>query len=84
MASQMSEQETIVRWDRESDEMNVYTHSKAAANRLKNAGAKVIRVSERNGKSAAWTLSCPKTWFRWPRPRRKRVRVEKQLNGAGI
>ena len=63
----MAEQETIVRWDRESDSMDIFTHSPAQARKLIVKGAKVLRHSKDTG---CWKLECPKTWFRWPRPRR--------------
>lgn len=62
----MAEQETIVRWDRESDTLIVYTHSKAAVRKLCALGA-VVKYEQLGGTC----LEMPKTWFKWPRPRRK-------------
>jgi hypothetical protein len=62
----MAEQETIVRWDRESDTLTVYTHSKTAVRKLCALGAK-FKYEQLGGTC----LEMPKTWFKWPRPRRK-------------
>jgi hypothetical protein len=63
-----AEQETIVRFDRESEVMTVFTHSDSAVRKLKAAGAAVKYTS---AEGQATCLEMPKGWFKWPRPKRK-------------
>lgn len=68
MSLSLAEQETILRFDRESDVMVYETFSAAHARKLIKAGAKVHREWSRGGQRA-WTLHMPKRWFRLPKPK---------------
>lgn len=87
------ERETIVRWSDGDEPLTIYTHRKAKALRLIQAGAKLKAESKSaEGKVHAWTLEVPKEWFRWPRkpraisPERREVLVEqgRKLQKGGL
>jgi len=80
----MAEQETILRWDRESDDLTLETFSGAAVKRLLRHGAAVKREWSRGGQKA-WTLTMPKRWFRWPRkPSEARSRAARERRNAAV
>lgn len=67
-----AERETIVRWSEDpTDLMTVYTHREREAKRLLRMGATLKRTRVIDGEVEAWTVECPREWFKWPRKPRK-------------
>lgn len=72
MSYTRAEREHIVRIsDDQAEPLTFYTHSETWAKRLQAKGAKLKRVSSVEGRETAWTLECPRTWFKLPSPKRK-------------
>lgn len=84
MSLSLAEQETIVRFDRESDVLVVDTFSAASVRKLLKQGA-TIRNNWKRGGQEAWTLEMPKRWFRWPRkPSEARARIGRERQKAQV
>lgn len=82
MGLSLAEQETIVRFDRESDMMILDTFSASQMRKLVHQGATVRHAWKRGGQEA-WTLEMPKRWFRWPKkPSEARARIGRERQKA--
>lgn len=61
IASVAWEQETIINFNEDEPEAQVYTASKRVANLLMRRGFKPCQVDKQDGKPCAWTFTQPKT-----------------------
>lgn len=78
MSYTKAEREHIVRISDDKDEpLTFYTHSETWAKRLQAKGAKLKKMSSVEGRPQAWTLECPRSWFKVPSPK-KQVSAEQR------
>ena len=78
------ERETIVRWSDGDEPLTVFTHREQKARSLIRAGGVLKRESKIEGRVVAWTVECPKEWFRWPKKRREQSEAQKSASVTAL
>ena len=63
--SMRSEQETVIRWDEESDTVNVWTASPKTMRKMARLGFAAMATATRNGDEGSWTYQIPSAMWKW-------------------
>ena len=74
----LSEQETQISYDRESDEVEVYTANPTDQRKCERLGFTLVKEIKNSGKVIAWEYVTTKENFRWNKKRDMKMTDEKR------
>lgn len=60
-----AEQETIIRWDEEAQQVSIWTASPKSYRKLRRLNLEPVKTVLRDGKPIAWSFALEVSGFRW-------------------
>ena len=77
------EQETVIAWNREEDEVSIYTANQTDCNKCKKLGLIPVRVEKDTaGQEVGWFFVIEKIEFRWGKKRQVNMTDEQRAKMA--
>ena len=77
------EQETVVAWNREEDEVSIYTANQTDCNKCRKLGLIPVRIEkDTEGQEVGWFFMMPRSEFRWGKKRKVNITDEQRAKAA--